>query len=282
MIVSFHPVLWADFNTILGGREGLSHGELELLHKAEAVLLPHVCPEFLYRVVKSLNKPAFPDQGIRLAYPGKVGQAILFKKARIPHPKTQIWERLWDLLSQARDPQWRFPFLIKLNQAHEGDGIYFIGDYQGLEQRAEEIGKRTKEERLFITQEFVNTRGKVLRVVIVYDQIVSFWKVSTDGNPVVAISKGAEIIREFRPTLTEKGKKIALELAKEFNIHIGAFDIAFDMDETEPEPMLLEINFFFGRRGLGGSRRYYSLLLKGARAWAKDLGLSPDRIRLAV
>ena len=39
----------------------------------------------------------------------------------------------------------------------------------------------------------------------------------------------------------------------------------------------LEINFFFGRTGLGGSERFYSLLRQAIEGWLDRLGLSVER-----
>jgi ribosomal protein S6--L-glutamate ligase len=36
--------------------------------------------------------------------------------------------------------------------------------------------------------------------------------------------------------------------------------------------MLLEINYFFGRRGLGGSEAYYLILLEEIQSWITGLG----------
>jgi ribosomal protein S6--L-glutamate ligase len=39
----------------------------------------------------------------------------------------------------------------------------------------------------------------------------------------------------------------------------------------DPVPMLLEINYFFGRKGLGGSKAYYKLLHEEIQAWLAEL-----------
>jgi ribosomal protein S6--L-glutamate ligase len=41
--------------------------------------------------------------------------------------------------------------------------------------------------------------------------------------------------------------------------------------------MFLEINYFFGRTGLGGSKRFYRLLEAAIDSWLAGLGLTSTR-----
>jgi ribosomal protein S6--L-glutamate ligase len=52
------------------------------------------------------------------------------------------------------------------------------------------------------------------------------------------------------------------------------------MAEDDPEPLFLEINYYFGRRGLGGSERYYSMVHQAIREWLSRAGLDPDAVSL--
>ena len=51
----------------------------------------------------------------------------------------------------------------------------------------------------------------------------------------------------------------------------------FADDDTGGAPLFLEINYYFGRRGLGGSERYYALLVSEIIKWIKSLGLPVGR-----
>jgi ribosomal protein S6--L-glutamate ligase len=57
-------------------------------------------------------------------------------------------------------------------------------------------------------------------------------------------------------------------------------DIVFSLTQADPEPMILEINYYFGRRGLGGSLKYYRLLFKTIQTWLKQKGFDAGAITL--
>ena len=57
-------------------------------------------------------------------------------------------------------------------------------------------------------------------------------------------------------------------------------DFVFPISEKDPEPLFLEINYYFGRRGLGGSENYYQLLHQAIRDWLEEEGLDPEAVRL--
>ena len=57
---------------------------------------------------------------------------------------------------------------------------------------------------------------------------------------------------------------------RQTGIDLAAFDVIFSRDPAvaAPDtPIFLEINYFFGRRGLGGSEGFYRLLAQGLADW---------------
>ena len=59
-------------------------------------------------------------------------------------------------------------------------------------------------------------------------------------------------------------------LCRKTGINLAAFDILFtdDADVAPPDtPIFLEINYFFGRQGIGGSEALYTLLRQAVREW---------------
>ncbi|MBW1899334.1 MAG: hypothetical protein JRI61_09775, partial [Deltaproteobacteria bacterium] len=62
-----------------------------------------------------------------------------------------------------------------------------------------------------------------------------------------------------------------LHAAREFCgitvINLAGFDFLFPANEEEPLPFFLEVNYFFGRRGLGGSEAYYQVLNREILRW---------------
>jgi len=56
-------------------------------------------------------------------------------------------------------------------------------------------------------------------------------------------------------------------LCQKTGINLAGVDVIFSSDRDDPAPMLLEINYFFGRKGLGGSEAYYKILQAEIQAW---------------
>jgi ribosomal protein S6--L-glutamate ligase len=55
-------------------------------------------------------------------------------------------------------------------------------------------------------------------------------------------------------------------------INLAGIDIIFHKDDLEgKKPLLLEVNYFFGRKGLGGNEVYYQLLNETVREWLLSL-----------
>ena len=88
------------------------------------------------------------------------------------------------------------------------------------------------------------------------------------------------IDHNWRPDLQEKGHASARELAKKIGINLAAIDLVFPIACKDPEPVFLEINYYFGRRGLGGSENYYSLLYEAVQDWLSEIGLDPESVSL--
>jgi ribosomal protein S6--L-glutamate ligase len=64
-------------------------------------------------------------------------------------------------------------------------------------------------------------------------------------------------------------------------MNLAAVDIVFPMSHPDPKPHVLEINYSFGRRGLGGSEVFYGLLFEAVQEWLLENGLDPGEVTLA-
>jgi ribosomal protein S6--L-glutamate ligase len=62
-------------------------------------------------------------------------------------------------------------------------------------------------------------------------------------------------------------------------INLAGVDFIFDLTQADPAAHILEINYYFGRRGLGGSRSFYRLLYEAIREWLGSLGLDPAKVK---
>ncbi|MCP4598916.1 hypothetical protein, partial [Neptuniibacter sp.] len=133
----------------------------------------------------------------------------------------------------------------------------------------------------FVTQAYVPSGGNILRAVIIGKKVIAYWKRPEEpGQVITTISKGAIIDHQWRPDLQEKGRAAAQSLAAKTGIDLAAVDFVFPLSEKDPEPLFLEINYYFGRRGLGGSEKYYQLLYQAIRQWLEASGLDPEAVRL--
>jgi ribosomal protein S6--L-glutamate ligase len=133
----------------------------------------------------------------------------------------------------------------------------------------------------FISQELIPCEGNVLRAVVLHKKIITYWK--RPGKPdeaVTTVSHGARVDKKWKPELQEKGRIQAQWVSEKMGINLAAFDFVFDLGHPDPEPFILEINYYFGRRGLGGSLEYYRLLLKAIREWLKEKRFNEAAIKL--
>ena len=60
-------------------------------------------------------------------------------------------------------------------------------------------------------------------------------------------------------------------------IDLAGFDLLFSEGAASSIPFFLEINYFFGRRGIGGSEAYYRILDQEIDSWLRRNGLAAMR-----
>lgn len=280
MILSFHPVIIGDVQVILGDRT-IGAEELDLIRRAKAIILPQSRSRDLHLACRESSALLFPNYEKRYDYEGKIGQSRLFQEMGWPHPLTLRWSSTRSFKAEGEGglPH-RLPFFLKSNRCHEGEGVYLIRESSDLEFALKEI--RRKGDSGFISQDLVPSEGNVLRVVLMGKKSYTYWKrPSTPGNLITTISSGSLIEETWRPELQERGAAQAGKISKEGGINLAAFDFVFPLADPVPQPLILEINYYFGRRGLGGSLRYYRLLLDTVREWLEEEGLDPQTVWLA-
>ncbi len=281
MILSFHPCFASDAQIILADRN-LSPADRRLIRGADAIILPQTCSLALYKACAASKALLFPDYEVRFKYPGKVGQSILFEQLRIPHPATKRWlsmRKFREALKVAGRTPHEMPFFLKADKSHEGEGVFLASDEQSLEAalvRLERIGPDR-----FISQERIPCQGNVLRAVVLHKRIITYWKRSDPSRGAIStVSHGARVDKKWRPLLQEKAKAQAQWICEKTGINLAAFDFVYNMEQEASQPFILEINYYFGRVGLGGSLRYYRLLLKAIQDWLKERGLDPKTVQL--
>lgn len=284
MILSFHPCFDTDVQIILGDRRLGSH-DLDLIQKAEAIILPQACPQALYQACQGSDSLKFPRYEMRFKYPGKMGQSLLFKDFKLSQPKTLLWpgvKEFKDALLETGVLPHKRPFLIKEDKSHEAEGVHMVEYDLSLSEALERLAsKESSGQKGFVTQDFILSKGNALRAVIIGKRIITYWKrPGKPGQRITTIRRGAVIDHHWRQDLQEKGKAEAQALSEKTGINLAAVDFVFPLNEKDPGPLFLEINYYFGRRGLGGTERYYELLYQALQEWLAEVGLDPKSTRL--
>ncbi len=273
MILSFHPCVVTDENRICAGRPP-DHQDLAAIRRAKAVVLPQGCTAALYRMARENCRHVFPDYDARFAFPGKIGQIRLFREHDAPHPQTEIVTDVPALLSRLKqDPAGPlgFPYLIKLDWGGEGRTIFALRSAAELDPGLFDVLQSPGvQESGLLVQRFVPCGGRVLRVTVIGRQRLTYWRVADDHRqPLAGLALGGRIEPDLDPGLQQAATAAIDRFCAGSGINLAGFDVIFP--ENEPKPLLLEINYFFGREGLGGSAAFYRLLNAEIRRWIEGL-----------
>jgi ribosomal protein S6--L-glutamate ligase len=124
------------------------------------------------------------------------------------------------------------------------------------------------EQRGFVLQELIDHGGRDLRVVVLFDRLLAYWRVQPDpGKIQTNLAEGGEIDFQSDPRLRRRGIEAVRRFCRRSGINLAGFDLVFNRDQDPGRPQFLEINYYFGRKGLGGSFRFYKLLGEAADRW---------------
>lgn len=278
MIVSYHPCYEADTNILCAGRKP-DENDRATICEADAVILSQGCSEELYSMARAACAHVFPNYDVRFQYPGKTGQARLFQETLIPHPKSFIFHHSTQLNRFGRIADATgFPLVLKLDWGGEGDTVFLLKNHSDLDVA---MAKVTAYERTgqkgFVLQEFIPGSQRTLRVVVIGQLRKAYWRVQKD--PYIfgtSVAKGAYIDTTSEPLLQKKGTTIVSNFCRHTNINLAGFDVLFNATESgqdNGQPLMLEINHFFGRTGLGGSEAFYAMLQSQIDGWLESLGV---------
>ena len=276
MILSYHPIFVGNKNLICAGREP-NDKDLTAIKAADAVILPQGCAKALYLLTRQNCRHVFPNFDAKFDYPGKIGQIRLFREKFVPHPGTEIVASIDEMGFSKKDrlkhPPFPFPFVFKFDWGGEGESVFFIQsekDYSKILERArvfEQSGWKG-----FLLQEYIPSENRSLRVVVIGQTFLSYWRVQENPNEFRSnLAVGARINMDADPEL----QHIAVASTKQFclqtNINLAGFDFLFSSEGDRKVPLFLEINYFFGRKALGGSEKYYHLLMTEMQNWIGHL-----------
>jgi ribosomal protein S6--L-glutamate ligase len=272
----------ADVNRLCAGRDP-DEADLAAIRSADAVVLPQGCRQSLYRMSRQNNPHVFPNYDARFDYPGKTGQARLFGKLDAARPRTWIFENTEQF--RCRDSAIQdagFPLVLKLDWGGEGETVFLLRTHAELERAVATAAdyERTGQAG-FVVQRFVPHGHRSLRVAVIGRTRTAYWRVQ---EPSVAfgtsVAKGARIDTIIDPHLIRMGRDLVDDFCRQSGVNLAGFDLIFEetaRDDESPRPLFLEINYFFGRTGLGGSDRFYEILQAAIDRWLADLGLAVSR-----
>ena len=279
MILSYHPCFVGDENRLCAGRQP-DESDHTIISRADAVILPQGVYQRLYEMAGEACPHVFPNYAARFRYPGKSGQIRLFRKTRAPHPETRIFKNISEYPANRSGlqlpPEFSYPCVFKFDWGGEGDNILLLNCRADLSNALETAGRyEITGQQGFLIQSFVPSGNRTLRVVIIGQKMVSYWKIQEGPNNVcVGLAKGARIDPDSAPDFQAAGREMVAAFCRKTGINLAGFDLLFPEGKAPQHGLFLEINYFFGRKGLGGSERFYQCLVHEIFSWLDRRGLS--------
>jgi len=282
-VISYHPALEADQSFLLRSRRPLERRDLLAILRAGAVLLPQAPRADLYRLVAGVGRPHFPRAGVYFCLDGKVGNHRLFRDLGLPQPPTLAFEGLEQVLDAWREGRLEVagitpPLVVKGAGGGEGSNVFLVrepGELAELAGRVETFCARGPSG--LVVQKYLDGGGGDARVVLLGRRCEAFWRRCAPGEFRSNLSNGGRVDRRWRPAELERAVELARRLQEAAGLDVAAVDI---LVPPGGEPLLLELNFYFGRRALGGSDAFLQMYLAAVRRWLEGLGLDPQRVRL--
>jgi len=279
MILSYHPCVEADKNLLCAGRKP-DVDDLAAIKSADAVILPQGCYESLYKMAHDNCRHIFPNFDARFKYSGKIGQIRLFQKTDVAHPKTELYLNL-DSFSKRygafpQKPDLDFPFVFKFDWGGEGDLVHLIHSVAEFE-KVMQIARTFEQsgQSGFLLQEYIHTKNRSLRVAVIGQTYISYWRIQKDTEIFgTSLAAGAVIDADAEPKLQADAIKSVRNFCNKTDINLAGIDILFPSEIEKRAPLFLEINYYFGRRGLSGSENFYNILNSEIKKWIGSLDLS--------
>jgi ribosomal protein S6--L-glutamate ligase len=126
-----------------------------------------------------------------------------------------------------------------------------------------------------LLQSYLPGGNRSVRVVVVGQTFLSYWRIQNSTESFgSSLAQGAVIDADADPDRQQIAVAAVKAFCNQTGINLAGFDILFAPEPRPTEPLFLEINYYFGRRGLGGSENLYKLLNTEILKWLKSLGLS--------
>lgn len=226
-----------------------SKGGLEILHKGEP-LEEYDCiyakgsfryAPLLRAITQIANKKAYMPiaaETFTIAH-DKILSQLEMQKKNIPMPKTYIASTPSDAKKVLK--KMNYPVIMKFPQGTQGKGVMFADSFAAANSMLDALSS-TKQP--FLIQEYIETGGADLRVIVVGDQVAAtMQRKAAVGEKRANIHAGGTGEAYKIDPVT---KKIAVETAKAVQADICAVDIL----ESIKGPLVIEVNISPGLQGV--------------------------------
>lgn len=202
----------------------------------------------LYWTIKQLenqNNIVYPTSSEYLYWENKAFMHKQFESLKVSHPKSKIIKPYDNFLKYNLN----YPFLIKEVHSCQSNGVYKI-------ENASQLEKLNFKNDIYIFQKLLNIR-RDLRVTIIGDEIVHFyWRInnSKDWRPT-STGHGSSV--DF-VNFPEKWRNFIINEFKKLDLVTGALDIAWENDDLNNEPLILEVSPTYQLNPLTKNPKYLS------------------------
>ncbi len=282
-IVSYHPGLEGDINLVLVSQRSLDQRDRRAVREAAAVLLPQICRRDLFALVAASGKPLFPNPAVHLCLDGKVGNHRLLAGLGLPHPPTVEFANLEQAATawESGAPEVAAlgaPLVAKGAGGGMGANVFLArgpDELRGLAGRLETFCARGPSG--LVLQKYLPGVSD-LRVELMHTFTDVYWRRAVGEEFRANLCQGGTLVKDGPQAERTAAVALARRLQTAARLDVAGVDVIIP---PGGEPLLLELNFFFGRRALGGHEVFLARYLAAARAWLEDQGLDPARVRPA-
>jgi ribosomal protein S6--L-glutamate ligase len=230
---------------------------------AAGVLLPNYVAPWRYRAIVRQCRSWFPRLDTQFDYCGKTRQTVLFRKMQVRQAESRVFENPDALLTLVRESgiPWELPFVLKGDMGGGGSSVFpirkgsdLLRDLQGL-----------PADKPLLIQKWVEHGGMDLRVVVYGTRVLSYFRIG-DGRFYNNICRGGRIDHGLHPDLQARGVEAVRGFCLRADIDVAGFDLMFP---DSGDPVFVEINFHFGRKGLGGTKGHRKYIEEAVWEWRK-------------
>ena len=267
-VLSMHPVIEGD--AFYWDRGVWDKKLFNAIKKSCAIILPQTVEKELYCLCAKMCPHVFPNYDLRFQWEGKMGDTLAFWAYGVKHPHTLVFPKVETLLGDHPQMDHRvpelppYPFVLKGTHGGEGRQVWLIENAEELDAKLQTLLQfELRGSSGFVIQEYLPALKRDLRVVVIGNQVFSYWRSAQCFLHNVA--QGGEIDAVSDQELQAVGREKVRQFCRRSGINLAAFDLVFPSGKTDP--VFLEINYTFVRTGLGGSEKFYTLLRDAVDQW---------------